>query len=78
MPIYNFRCRKCNAEFEDLVSKRGDIAPCPKCGSEDVEKQVSLPAGHVSKSGAGDFSCADGSCSLNRGDGYCPDGSCPF
>lgn len=43
MPIYDFHCAKCHREFELLV--RGSITPvCPECGSENVEKLLSLTA----------------------------------
>lgn len=43
MPIYEYRCRKCNAEFELLV--RGSAAPaCESCASQDLEKLLSLPS----------------------------------
>lgn len=43
MPIYDFKCRGCGHEFEELV-KVGQSADCPVCGGSDVEKLVSLPA----------------------------------
>ena len=43
MPIYEFTCRKCGAEFELLV--RNAKAPaCTACGSADLERHFSLPA----------------------------------
>ncbi len=43
MPIYDFRCGKCDCQFESLI--RGTASPaCPECGSAQVEKLVSLPA----------------------------------
>ena len=44
MPIYAFRCRGCGLEFEELVPRMGQIAPCPECGSEDCERRVTAPA----------------------------------
>ena len=41
MPIYDFYCNPCGKEFEHLVL-REDEAECPKCGSDDVKKMVSL------------------------------------
>jgi len=42
MPLFDFRCEKCQAVFERLV--RFDvIPPCPECGSEAVERCVSAP-----------------------------------
>ena len=43
MPLYDFRCQDCGAESELLV--RGAAAPaCPACGSEALERLLSLPA----------------------------------
>ncbi len=46
MPIYEFSCSKCGAEFEELVlgSKAEAISriECPTCGSRSVKKKVSI------------------------------------
>lgn len=44
MPIYSFRCRSCGREFEELVSRMGQNAPCPQCGGTEVERLLTLPA----------------------------------
>jgi putative FmdB family regulatory protein len=50
MPIYEYTCKSCGREFEELI--RGDQQPaCPACGKGDVEKQMSAPAGHVASVG---------------------------
>ena len=42
MPIYEYRCRGCDHEFELLV--RGEMTPgCPECEGEDLERLLSLP-----------------------------------
>lgn len=52
MPIYEYACKKCGCEFEELI--RGDEQPaCPSCGSEKAERQMSAPAGHVITPAAG-------------------------
>lgn len=43
MPMYEFRCQKCGRQFEELVGRFGEKAPCPSCGSKDVERLVSAP-----------------------------------
>jgi putative FmdB family regulatory protein len=43
MPIYDYHCDGCGADFERLV--RGDtIVACPKCEGRKVERRMSLPA----------------------------------
>ncbi len=46
MPIYEYRCEKCESEFELLV--RGEERPvCPDCGGRKLEKLLSVPAAHI-------------------------------
>ena len=40
MPIYEFDCRACGTRFEELV-RAGETAPCPECGSAEVERRFS-------------------------------------
>jgi len=45
VPIYEFFCRKCRHEFEELFLSSRDPKPvCPKCGSKSVEKLISAGA----------------------------------
>ena len=44
MPLYDFHCRDCGERFEELASP-GETAPCPVCGSPDVERVLSAFAG---------------------------------
>ena len=44
MPIYEFVCSRCRHEYEMLVPRVDATAPCPECGSEDVERAISRPA----------------------------------
>jgi putative FmdB family regulatory protein len=47
VPIYEYACCACHQEFELLV--RGQQQPeCPKCGSQELEKLLSVPAAHTS------------------------------
>jgi putative FmdB family regulatory protein len=41
MPIYEFSCRACSERFEKLI-RTGDVPGCPSCGSQDLERIVSL------------------------------------
>jgi putative FmdB family regulatory protein len=44
MPIYEFKCKKCGNLFESLCfrSNGEDKSPCPSCGAEESEKQLSI------------------------------------
>ena len=33
MPIYEYKCRKCGAEFEQLLKRADEKVNCPECGS---------------------------------------------
>jgi putative FmdB family regulatory protein len=50
MPLYEYRCRKCTEDFEMLVFSDDEPVACPKCDSDKVDKQLSLPAQPVVKS----------------------------
>jgi len=74
MPIYEYACKKCGHEFEQLV--RGDEkVACPACDSKQLQKKFSVPAAHtgdnapscsVPETGACDpDSCCGGGCNLD-------------
>jgi putative FmdB family regulatory protein len=44
VPLYDFRCRKCGEEFEELAPP-GQSPPCPACGSPDVGRVYHAFAG---------------------------------
>lgn len=71
MPIYEYRCRECQAEFEKLVfgsGAAGDIR-CPGCRSAEIEQVYSCFNG-VSRS-------SDGSThSMSSGCSSCSSSSC--
>lgn len=41
MPLYDYKCLKCGAEFTFLKLKETDKPVCTVCGSSDAEKKVS-------------------------------------
>ncbi len=40
MPIYDYRCRGCGAEFE-LIVRSQDTPACPECKSVELDRQPS-------------------------------------
>ena len=44
MPVYEFKCDKCEHVFEVMGSyeEREKSHPCPKCGSTEVKQAISL------------------------------------
>ncbi len=56
MPIYEYRCRKCERIFEEIqrVGEEGESLKCPHCGEENPEKVLSsfssAPQGEESSS----------------------------
>ncbi len=43
MPIYEYKCQKCKAQFEKLIGGCGIESPqvCPGCGNKNIKKLVS-------------------------------------
>ena len=62
MPLYDFTCRECAEPFEKLVRKEADIAAltCPKCASQKIERQLSLPAKPVNAPEPAMSTCGSG------------------
>jgi putative FmdB family regulatory protein len=64
MPIYEYRCEACGEVFEVLVRSRSrQTGPrCPKCGSAEVTKAMSLfGLGRATGRRANEAACAPGS-----------------
>jgi putative FmdB family regulatory protein len=55
MPIYDYRCSACDAEFEQLVRSDTRVS-CPKCGGRKLERQMSLTARPATGGKPADFS----------------------
>lgn len=72
MPIYEFKCSKCEEFFELIVmgSNDNDIVACPKCKSKEYERVVSKTNFAMGSPSAGqakgvqtqERECSSGSC----------------
>ena len=54
MPIYEFKCSKCEEFFEVIVmgSGKDDAVSCPKCKSQEYERVVSTINYNMGSGGA--------------------------
>jgi putative FmdB family regulatory protein len=69
MPIYEYKCMKCNKDFEYLVLGNDTTVSCPECNGNKVKRQISTCSfksnGNYSSSSGGSSGCAtcsSGSC----------------
>ncbi len=72
MPIYEYKCKKCNEEFE-LLLYSGEVAECPKCKSKELIKKMSLfnsSCGYSEKNSSDNSTFSSSSC------GSCSGNSC--
>jgi putative FmdB family regulatory protein len=75
MPIYEYYCPSCEKNFEELVFEtKPAIVHCPKCGTNEVNRLISIfaaatSANHSAKMSASEsgHSCGCGSCSCGHG-----------
>jgi len=74
MPIYEYSCKKCGHQFEELVQSSADPIACPQCTESNVEKMFStFGVGVVGDS----LPCASGACHLPEPGPSCCQGTCP-
>ncbi|EKO40449.1 MAG: putative regulatory protein, FmdB family [Solidesulfovibrio magneticus str. Maddingley MBC34] len=74
MPLYEYCCNKCGAEFEEMASSSATTTPpCPQCASGDTKKLMSACRARTkpgqtgartasSGGGGGCSGCAGGNC----------------
>jgi putative FmdB family regulatory protein len=70
MPIYEYHCKACNADFEKLVFGSNPEVACEKCGSKKTEKLMSRFGMGKSSSSSSSSSSSGSSC------GGCSSSSC--
>lgn len=66
MPLYEYACRKCSQDFEELVFGRDEEVCCPACGSAKVKRKLSAFAVHGKRADGSSISassCSKSSCS---------------
>ncbi len=75
MPIYEYNCPDCGAEFETLVKNAKEKVVCPKCGQKKSKRLMSASAFRCGaglsypKSLQGGPSSGCGSCAASSCDG---------
>lgn len=70
MPLYEFKCKDCGHEFEDLVLGSARSA-CPSCKSQMLERLFSVFALSATADNPMPAPGACGSCGDPRGPGAC-------
>ncbi len=70
MPIYEYRCRGCDREFEQYVARPSAAVTCPHCASEDVMRKLSVfgvrsEGGFLPTPATGGGGCCGGGCSCH-------------
>lgn len=60
MPMYEFTCKTCGTEFEELctsVEAEAGKVECPECGAKKAVKRLSTFASTGGGAGGGDRGC---------------------
>lgn len=73
MPIYEYKCNKCDEQFETLVMG-GTEPECPACDSQDLSRLMSA-CGFISKT-TGQGGDSQVKSSASSGCGSCASSSC--
>ena len=73
MPIYEYVCEDCQAQFEKIVINKQQEIACPKCASKKASIQLSVFA---TANGSANDSSAKSSTSSSGGGGSCCGGGC--
>jgi len=78
MPIFEYVCKRCKNQFEELVFGQDETAICPSCGSTKTQKLMSCCRGKVGggDSGGDDAPAAAAPARPGGGCSGCSGGSC--
>ena len=68
MPIYEYRCKACEEQFEYLLRSSSPPAQCPACASADLEQLISTSAVHSEGASQANLSAAHRKAAAVRGD----------
>lgn len=73
MPLYDFRCKQCAAEFEALVNNSSaEGLACPECGEKSLSRLISRFAVTHARTPCGTkISDASSACQMNAMSGGC-------
>jgi putative FmdB family regulatory protein len=75
MPIFEYRCRKCEKRFERIVRRIDEEIACPSCEGRSVDKLLSAFAVGSGRKSIPMESCASGACAPTD---CCRSGGCGF
>ena len=71
MPVFEYHCDSCGADFERLIFDRNEKVAC-ECGNTSVKKRLSVFAAQVAASSAKSSACESccmaggGSCAIKN------------
>jgi len=61
MPIYEYKCKKCEKQFAKLVFNQDTKIECPECESDEVDKMMSTISSNSGGGSAFGGGCGSGS-----------------
>ncbi|MEN6606833.1 MAG: zinc ribbon domain-containing protein [Bryobacteraceae bacterium] len=69
MPIYEYHCNGCGADFEKRVARASDSdsVTCPSCGERDITQKLSTFAPRMGSSRSDAPMCPSAGCCPNAG-----------
>ena len=66
MPIYEYTCRRCAGDFEQILLSSRERVVCPHCQSKQVERKLSVFSSPTNRSASeassGGCSCTPQTC----------------